>query len=586
MNKLSQEKSPYLKQHEHNPVNWFPWEEEAFLKARSENKPIFLSIGYSTCYWCHMMEKDSFEHEDVAEILNEHFVSIKVDREERPDVDKIYMDAVVSLTGQGGWPMSVFLTPDLEPFYAGTFFWKEQFKTLLRNIAGAWKEEKEKIVLSAKRITESLSNSDFITDEEELDPKAFLVLINESKARFDSVNGGFGRAPKFPPSMRLRALLRLGEVEMVKTTLYKMAYGGIYDHLAGGFSRYSTDEKWLVPHFEKMLYDNALLIKTYLEAFLVTKDETLKKIGIETLEYTLNQMLSSDGVFYAAEDAGEVGKEGEYYVWKSDELKTLLTDEEYNKLAEVYGILEGGNFEGNNVLNLKTCWQDKEDPLIKSASTKLLVARSKRLAPHLDEKILTEWNAMMVSALAIAYQVTSDEKYLAVANKTIDFIKTNLYQDKLYRRYIDGEIKHGAVLDDYANLIDALINLYAVSSNEDLATWAISLQNEQDTLLFDNDSYLYSKEDSLLINKKELNDGATPSGNAVSILNLLRFYELTHKKDYQDKAVKMLSHLMHSMKRHPGAFSQSFIALDYYLNNNTCWGEDCELPVLKKLSTY
>lgn len=592
-NHLATEKSPYLQQHKNNPVAWYPWGEEAFTKARLENKPIFLSIGYSTCYWCHMMEKDSFEHDDLAEILNANFVSIKVDREERPDVDKIYMDAVVAITGHGGWPMSVFLTPELKPFYGGTFFWKEQFKSLLTNIANIWEKESEKIIFSSEQLTRAISQKEETESSKELDHELSSIFLRDSMRSFDKVNGGFGQAPKFPPSSRLQALLRIYDrtkdeaaLHIVTKTLDAMAYGGIYDHLAGGFSRYSTDESWLVPHFEKMLYDNALLAKTYLEACLLTKNESYKAIACETLDYLIRDMQFEEGGFYSAEDAGEVGKEGEYYVWSEEEIKSLLTEDEFLKIKETYTITSSGNFEGKNILSFKKdfSWDIKKDGLVKSASSKLHAARSKRIAPHKDTKILTEWNALTISALALGFEVTKNHRYLEAAKNAADFILGKLLQDnELYRRFAAGEVRHAAVLDDYAYTIEALINLHQVSKEERFLLKAFALQEKQDLKFWDEASscYFYStaSDSSLIIRQKELHDGATPSGSAVAILNLLRLHQFGSDQKHKDRASKMLAAISQMMKRSSAAFSQSIIALEYFLSeaNNFCKGGRCEL---------
>ena len=521
------------------------------------------------------MEKDSFEKQEVADILNEHFIAIKVDREERPDVDKLYMDSVVALSGRGGWPMSVFLTPELVPFYGGTFFWKEQFIKLLAAINNAWKNEKEQIYTTASQVRSYL---------ERIEPKAaniakqeiLLEALDDFSKRFDPTHGGFGQAPKFPPASSLSLLLRIHHrssnqdaLEIVTKTLDAMARGGMYDHLGGGFHRYSTDRYWLVPHFEKMLYDNALLAVTYLEAFQATKNQMYLNVAEETLNYVLREMTDKNGGFYSAQDAGEVDKEGEFYVWQETELKDLLSEDEFEQIKEIYGVTLEGNFENHTILNLqdKFDWSIKKD--IQEAQKKLFAARSKREAPHKDDKILTAWSALMITAMAKAYQVTQDKKYLEAAQDTAKFIKNNLFQNnKLLRRYRDGEAKHAAVLDDYAYFIQALIELYQTDFDESWITFAEQLQEIQNQLFWDNQNggYFFNDE-SLLVRKKDFADGAKPSANAISALNLLKLYQLSFKKEYLEKA-EAIFQAASSLNQHPSGFSSLLTALDFYLDNS------------------
>jgi uncharacterized protein YyaL (SSP411 family) len=595
-NRLIHEKSPYLQQHKDNPVHWYAWGEEAFKAAKEEKKPIFLSIGYSTCHWCHVMEHESFERDEVAQVLNEKFISIKVDREERPDVDEIYMAAVHTMGMRGGWPLSVFLTPDLKPFYGGTYWPREYFIQILNRLAQIWKEQPEKIFDSSEQIFEMVkaqkSASLGIT---ELTESIFSDFYRYSSMSFDPIWGGFGPAPKFPHSMQISMLLRIYRrtrephaLQMVTKTLEKMARGGIYDHLGGGFARYSTDERWLVPHFEKMLYDNALLAKTYLEAYQTTQIETFASVARETLDYVLRDMTHPEGGFYSAEDADSEGEEGKFYVWKESELKDLLTAEEFELFAKVYGITSSGNFEHkSNILSLQENfqWEDKENPLLKSAYQKLFEVRSKRIRPHRDDKILTSWNGLMISAMTMAYRVLpgvpspwtgegqgegdpTPSKYLEAAKKAVNFIQKKLYKDqKLLARYRDGEGRFAGYLDDYAYLIQGLLDLYECNFDPEILKWAITLQNKQQELFEDKNQggffFTDGSDASILVRSKECTDGAIPNGNAVSTLNLLRLYHLTFENHYQETALKIFRCFSKIISEYPHALSQMLIAYDF-----------------------
>lgn len=409
-NRLGQQKSPYLLQHKDNPVHWFPWGEEAFQAAREENKLIFLSIGYSTCYWCHVMEKDSFERKDVAEVLNKDFVSIKVDREEHPDVDQIYMDAVVGITGRGGWPMSVILTPDLKPFFGGTFFRREQFLQILARVQDSWKIEPEKIKESGNNIAVALEKQNSASGSADVSVAILKQAFQQLQKRFDAVYGGFGDAPKFPHALELSLLLRISRrtgsqeaLDMVTRTLDAMSRGGIYDHLGGGFHRYATDARWFAPHFEKMLYDNSLLGWVYLETYQVTRRKEYADVAREILDYVLRDMTDPLGGFHSAEDAGEVDKEGEFYTWTEKELKTILTPQEFNSFQKAYSVTSSGNFEGGrNILYLASEKNSESSNvlLIQDARKKLLLVRNQRVRPHKDDKVLTAWNGLMIATLS------------------------------------------------------------------------------------------------------------------------------------------------------------------------------------------
>ena len=582
-NHLGKEKSPYLLQHKDNPVWWYAWGEEAFQASRKENKPIFLSIGYSTCHWCHVMEKESFEDREVAHLMNQHFISIKVDREERPDVDKIYMDAVVAMASQGGWPMSVFLTPDLKPFFGGTYFPKLHFIKLLNHVDVAWKKNQSEIQKSVQELTDYLIQlSHDEKKQEKIDDNIFSIFLSQLHSRFDPYHGGFGSAPKFPPSSSLSLLLRIAArsenksaLEMAHKTLEGMARGGIYDHLGGGFARYSTDSTWLVPHFEKMLYDNASLSWVYLEAYQLTQKKMYLSIAQETLNYILRDMTHPEGGFYSAEDADSEGHEGKFYVWTIEELKKTLSEKEFPLFQKVYGITQNGNFEhGTNILSLdKEFNWDVKYAELKDIHNKLFKIREKRIHPHKDDKILTAWNGLMIASLAKAYQVTQDKKYLHAAEKAAQFIQKYLYNNgKLLRRYRDGEAKFHAYLDDYAFFIHGLLNLYECSFDRKWLTYAFDLQKKQNEFFWDekNGGYFFSNEDSadLIRRSKDYQDGAKPNSNAVSALNLLKLYNFTFNEEYKNRAKKIFENSSAKILQYPSAFSYMLIALDYYLGRS------------------
>lgn len=582
MNLLHLEKSPYLLQHKDNPVHWYSWGEEAFKAAREENKPIFLSIGYSTCHWCHVMAHESFENKEVAAILNEYFISIKVDREERPDVDEIYMAAIHAMGQRGGWPLSMFLTTDLKPFYGGTYWPRDEFIIILEKLATVWKEHPDKIKGSGDQILEYVrAQKNAELGESEISEKVFGEFYKYSEATFDRYWGGFGHAPKFPHPMQLSLLLRIHRrtqeplaLQMVTHTLAKMAQGGIYDHLGGGFARYSTDEKWLIPHFEKMLYDNALLAKVYLEAYQVTKNEMFSQIAREILNYILRDMTDVQGGFYSAEDADSEGEEGKFYVWTYDEIKKSLSNEEFELFHKTYDITVNGNFEhhtNNLTLHDGIDWKEKENPLLQSANQKLFQIREKRIRPHRDEKILTSWNALMISSMSFGYKVLGEKKYLEAAQKAADFIlnKSGLYKDsKLYARFCDGEVKHAAYLDDYAFLIQALIDLYECEFDPQFLKHALNLQAQQNKLFWDTKKggYFFNdgQDTSLLVRSKEAGDNATPNGNAISALNLLKLFDFTGDTNLREKAVALFKAFSKIMVEYPHACPQLLMAYDYF----------------------
>lgn len=585
-NRLIHEKSPYLLQHADNPIYWYPWGEEAFAAAKAENKPIFLSIGYSTCHWCHVLEKESFENEQVAALLNDGYICIKVDREEHPDVDQFYMDIVQAMTGSGGWPMTVVMTPDLIPFFGGTYFPRDRLMTILQTLHAAWENQPGKIQSIGANIRKFVeADHNLSTANVTLDEGILKKFYQQSAKTFDAEYGGFGASIKFPPTMKLRVLLRIARrtgdkqaLSMVVSTLEHMARGGTYDHLGGGFHRYSTDRMWLAPHFEKMLYDQAALSLVYLEGFQVTQNRMFESVAREILDYVLRDMTGPEGGFYSAEDADSEGEEGKFYVWSNKELKELLTKKEYAQVRKVYGVTPEGNFgklaqAGTNIFYLRkeVSWDAKTDPVIKSVHQKLLAVREKRVHPFKDDKVLTAWNGLMLGSMAKAYQVLGDKKYLAAAQKAARFIKSHLYHEgKLFRRFRAGEVKYAATLDDYAYLIQGLIALYEAGFDEAWIHWARQLQKNQEALFGDGvgGGFFFSEENGnfLPVRKKEFNDSARPNSNAVAALNLLKLYNFTFEQTYLDQAKKILAASGDLMDRAPNAFTQMLIALDFYLD--------------------
>ncbi len=618
-NHLTTESSPYLLQHQNNPVDWYPWGPEAIERARREEKPIFLSIGYAACHWCHVMEHESFENEPIARYLNEHFISIKVDREERPDLDQIYMNAVQLLTGRGGWPMSVFLTPDLKPFYGGTY-WPPTpkmgmpgFEQILVAVNDAWQNRREGVVRQADELTGYLQNVEQ-TNEAEPAAKTPLPLgegggrrspaegvpadqakqILDAAARslqrsFDSRNGGFGSAPKFPHSMDLQLLLRLykreprqGLLEMVTLTLDKMAAGGIYDHLAGGFARYSVDERWLVPHFEKMLYDNALLTSAYLDTYLVTGEERFARTVRETCNYILTYMTDAAGGFHSTEDADSEGEEGKFYVWTPAEIKKVLGDSAGERFCYVYDVSEGGNFEhGKSILNLpksiEQCaalkgWDLAElHKELQESRVKLLVARDQRIRPGKDDKILVSWNAIMIDALARASRIVEQPEYAIAAEKAADFVLAHISRSdgRLLHTWRNGHARLDGYLDDYSYFINALITLYEATFNERWIDHAVRLAALMLKHFADNDrgGFFFTADDheQLIARNKDLHDASVPSGNAMAATALLRLGKLCGKTEYLDVAERTLAAARPVMERMPTAVGQMLIALDFYL---------------------
>ncbi|WP_066677566.1 thioredoxin domain-containing protein [Clostridium septicum] len=581
-NYLTNEKSPYLLQHANNPVNWYSWCDEAFKKAKEENKPIFLSIGYSTCHWCHVMAHESFEDDEVASILNKSFISIKVDREERPDIDSIYMTVCQRLTGSGGWPLTIFMTPDQKPFFAGTYFPKENkygaigFISLLQTISNKWSTSKDEIISSSDKIINSLQNDfDPTNNNEGLSKKALKDGFLLSSQLFEPKYGGFGPAPKFPTPHKLMFLLNFGIIEnmvnpteMVEKTLISMFRGGLYDHIGYGFSRYSTDNKWLIPHFEKMLYDNALLIMIYLDTYMITKNPLYKKVAINTLDFILRDMTNKDGGFYSALDADTDGEEGKFYTFTYKEIIELLGEEDGSYFCEYFNATEEGNFEGKNILNLLDNYNyNKEDKKIDILRKKVFDYRNKRNTLNKDDKVLTSWNALTIAALAKSYKVLNDENYLNAANKNLTFIKSKLTDKdgRLLARYRDGESKYNGYLDDYAYLIFALIELYEATLNICYLEDALKFTKDMVNLFWDNENFgffLYGKDsENLIANPKEIYDGALPSGNSVASYILVKLSKITGDKTFIELANNQLNAFYLTVKEMPMAYTFYLTAL-------------------------
>jgi len=597
-NRLAQEKSPYLLQHAHNPVDWFPWSDEAFDKARRENKPIFLSIGYSTCHWCHVMERESFENEEIGAYLREHFISIKLDREERPDVDKIYMTYVQATTGSGGWPMTVFLTADRKPFYGGTYFpptskyGKPGFKDLLERVHELWSTRRDEVIASAEAMTEQIESH--LVKEAAEKPKLNPDLLREAamalERQLDPVNGGFRGAPKFPtpalPSFLLMHGVRHNDRKLIERMILtgdKMAAGGIRDQLGGGFARYSVDDKWLVPHFEKMLYDNAQLLDFYLDLFLVTGEQRFADVAHDILRYVLRDMTHPDGGFYSAEDADSEGYEGKFYAWTKAELASLLSPAEFKVAVEYFGITEQGNFEDHshpeplpnqNVLSIDNPkLKDAERPLLASAKEKMFAAQLKRIRPHRDDKVLASWNGLMLGPLARAAVVLNEPKYRAAAEKNLAFLKAKLWDadaKTLYHRWRDGERDTVQLLDAYAYLMHATISFYETTLDATKLEFALELADAMMKRFYDTEhgGFWQSLPDAkdLILRVKEDYDGAQPSGNAVAILALLKLGDITDQAKYRDAAEKSLTFFADRIDRGPAGAGFFLQALDYWLD--------------------
>ena len=589
-NKLITEKSPYLLQHANNPVEWYAWGEEAFEKAKLEDKPIFLSIGYSTCHWCHVMAHESFEDPYVAKLLNEAFISIKVDREERPDIDKIYMTVCQLMTGSGGWPLTIIMTPDKKPFFAGTYFPKESrfgrtgLVDLIKRVKDLWTNERKQLVESSEKITFALQDASTESPGGSLTDKVLKTAYSQLSGRYDSKNGGFGTAPKFPTPHNLLFLLRYWKrsadkeaLNMVEKTLKSMRMGGIYDHIGFGFHRYSTDPNWLVPHFEKMLYDQALLTLAYLEAYQATGIEEFATTAREILAYVLRDMTSQEGAFFSAEDADSEGEEGKFYVWSKKEIEEILGVEDAEGFSKSYNVNEDGNFldeatrrkTEKNILHLTSSLAETQNNHIKSLRDKLFEAREKRVRPHKDDKVLTDWNGLMIAAFAKAGYIFNDPKYIQIAKKAVTFIFDQMMdsEGRLLHRYREGGADILAFVDDYAFLIWGLINFYESSFETQYLEKAIMLTEEQLKLFWDSSigAFFFTAEDteSLLTRQKETYDGAIPSGNSVSMLNLLRLAQITGNDEYEKKADHLGRVFAENIRTSPVAHTLMMVAVDY-----------------------
>jgi hypothetical protein len=611
-NRLIKEKSPYLLQHAFNPVDWYPWGEEAFAKARAENKPVFVSIGYSTCYWCHVMEREDFEDTAIARLMNENLVCIKVDREERPDIDRIYTSFVQAMTGSGGWPMSVFMTPDQKPFFGGTYFppidnyGRPGFPSIVRRISEMWRTNQAKLVESSNEIVRQMQASSQTGVTGVITDSLLEIGYGQFARQYDEQYGGFGGAPKFPRpvcfNFLFRYYARTGNemaLKMCTETLRKMADGGVYDQLGGGFHRYSVDEQWRVPHFEQMLYDQAQLASSYLDAYQITHDEFFSRIAHETLGYVLREMTDAQGGFYSAEDAEsaeqadspEEKEEGAFYVWTKAEIDGVLDASAANIFDYYYRVADEGNalrdpqgtFRGKNILYVahtvaETARQFNQTPAsieksLSASRQKLLTQREKRPRPHLDDKILTSWNGLMISAFARGYQVLNDPRYLQAAQRAAQFITTKLYDTssgKLFRRWRDDEARFDGSLEDYAFLTAGLLDLYEASFDVRWLEIAVKLTSTQNALFWDTQNGGYfdtpQNELGLLLKTKDDYDSAEPSGNSIAAMNLLRLAEITDNKEWREMAKKTIETFGERLEKTPFALPQMLCAVEWIVS--------------------
>jgi uncharacterized protein YyaL (SSP411 family) len=599
-NRLIHEKSPYLLQHAYNPVDWYPWGDEAFEKAHKEDKPIFLSIGYSTCHWCHVMERESFEDPEVAKLMNETFVPIKVDREERPDLDHIYMTVSQILTGSGGWPLNINMTPDKRPFFAGTYIPKESrfgrlgMMELIPRVKQVWNERRDEVLDSAERILGALKSVESEAHGEEFDVSTLDGAYEQLAQRFDERFGGFSKAPKFPTPHSLYFLLRYWHrtnnekaLKMLDKTLQEMRKGGIYDHVGFGFHRYSTDQEWLVPHFEKMLYDQAMLAMAYVEAFQALGNEGYKRTAEEIFSYVLRDMTAPSGGFYSAEDADSEGEEGKFYVWTEAEIREVLEEKEADLLIQLFNVEKDGNFleeatrekTGANIMHLKKSLselavdlniseQDLRDRLA-LARQKLFNHREKRIHPHKDDKVLTDWNGLMIAALARGSWAFGEPRYAEAAKKALHFIFDQMRQPdgRLLHRYRDGQAGITANVDDYSFLVWGLIELYEATLDAHYLEVSLELNEEMLKHFWDDKScgFFFTPDDgeALIVRKKEIYDGAVPSGNAVAMLNLLRLSRFTGNGQLEEKAMELGRAFSKAVNQFPSGYTQFLVAVDF-----------------------
>jgi uncharacterized protein YyaL (SSP411 family) len=599
-NRLLDEQSPYLLQHAYNPVDWFPWGDEAFDRATTEDRPIFLSIGYSTCHWCHVMEKESFEDQEVAQLMNRAFISIKVDREERPDLDHIYMTVCQMLTGSGGWPMTILMTPDKKPFFAGTYipktsrFGRVGMVELIPRIAEIWMNRREEVLQSSEKILDALKSTDAFAPGPPLDEPLLRKAFEEMSKRFDPEKGGFSAAPKFPTPHNLLFMLRFwkrtGEksaLQMVEKTLQEMRRGGIYDHIGYGFHRYATDKEWLVPHFEKMLYDQALLSLACLEAYQATGKSAFALTAKEIFQYVLRDMRAGEGGFYSAEDADSEGVEGKFYLWTEREIIDLCGKDLGDLMNKVFNVEKGGNFReestgektGQNIPHLRQDLPDLAGQLNLAAHTLeagiaegrriLLAARNDRVRPHKDDKVLTDWNGLMIAALARGGRVLDEGIYTDAAREAVDFFMRRMRKPdgRLFHRYRGGDAGITANVDDYAFFVWGLIELYEATFETGYLKWAIQLNEQMLRHFWDDQAggFYFTPDDGedLIVRKKEIYDGATPSGNGVAMLNLLRLSRLTRNSVLEEKAAATGQAFSTHIKQIPSAYTQFLVSADF-----------------------
>ena len=594
-NRLIHETSPYLVQHANNPVDWYSWGEEALKRAQEEDKPILLSIGYSACHWCHVMERESFENQEIAGIMNEHFINIKVDREERPDLDSVYMNAVQALTGSGGWPMTVFLTPDGKPFYGGTYFppvdskGMPGFPRVLLGMAEAYRNRRGDVIQTTTQLVSRLQQATKTTRSlDPLTPDIFHQAYQPLVQNYDFQNGGIGSAPKFPQPMTYEFMLRYyhltkspNALEMVETTLQKMANGGIYDQLGGGFHRYSTDPYWLVPHFEKMLYDNALLSRLYLHAYQATGHSLYRRIAEETLDYVLREMTDPSGGFYSTQDADSGGVEGEFFIWTQDEIEAILGPEDGTLISGYFGVTEAGNFEGKNILNVPQSAEsfaaeagtslEQLQAAIRKAKTPLLEARETRVHPARDEKILSAWNGLMIHSFAEAASILQRDDYSQAAEASASFLLKELRRDgRLLRTYKDGRASLKGYLEDYAFVADGLLAVYESGFDIRWLNEARSLADSMIELFWDEDENAFydtgKDHESLIVRPRDVFDNATPCGSSVAVEVLLHLSVLTGESDYSRRGAAALRSIQPYLARAPMGMGHWLCALDLYLS--------------------
>lgn len=594
-NNLIKETSPYLLQHAHNPVNWFPWGEEAFDLARKENKPVFLSVGYSSCHWCHVMEHESFENEEIAMIMNSNFVNIKVDREERPDIDQVYMHYVQLTTGSGGWPMSVFLTPDQKPFYGGTYFPPQDgygrpgFKRVLQIMADYFHKEKDKLSDNLAEFDRVFlkDSVDHFDQAKKPDVNDWNIALQTLATFYESKYGGIGGAPKFPAVTVFNLFLRHYKVsqdenylQMTRHTLTNMANGGIYDQLAGGFARYSVDEKWLVPHFEKMLYDNGQLVSLYLDTYIITRDHFYLDIAEETLDFITRDMTSPEGGFYSSLDADSAGEEGRYYVWSLKEIYELLGKEKGEIFCSYYGVSIQGNFEGQNILHVMTDMEtlatrfklppDEIKKTIVAGKKILLQEREKRVRPGLDDKIIASWNGLMLSAYTRAYQVRRKKKYARIIKNNIQFIQDKMYVDGILKRtYKDGQAKYDAFIEDYAFIVQALLDAWEALFDLSYLAFAINLTDYANSNFWDKKTAGYyttsDDQEELVVRMKDSHDSSIPSATGIMLMNNLRLFSFTEDKTYFNFAEQILQKCENQLTENPYSYASYLAGLDFYL---------------------